>query len=73
MTGKRAAVGTDGRQQSVKRRSDIFVMTGRSASGVGAPVFLYLSKSVYKSPIAVLSRGSNAEKNENFAISEEFV
>lgn len=67
----RGAIETDGFQHNVKRRSDIFVMTGRSASGVGAPVFLYLSKSVYKSPIAVLFLGSKAVEDEREKKKEE--
>lgn len=64
MTGKRGAAETDGFQQSVNRRSVIRVMIGRSANGVGAPVRLYLSKSEYKSPMAVLFLGSNAVNRE---------
>lgn len=36
-------------------------MTGRSDNGVGAPVFLYLSYSLYCSLMGFLLRGSNAK------------
>lgn len=61
MTGARGPDGIDGFQDRVQCRSVIWAIMGGSDKGIGAPLLLYLSNSVYWSVIGRFGFGSTPE------------